>query len=60
MKNHLEALKAGPDLRNKCLYSLRMISKNIRKAKDIETITRLKSNVQDKFDIYWEEVEDNT
>jgi len=59
MKNHLEAHKAGPDLRNKYLYSLRMISENIRKAKDIETINRLKSHAQDKFDIYREEVEHN-
>jgi len=57
MKNHLEAHKAGPDLRNKFLYSLRMISDNIRKAKDIETINQLKSDAEDKFDIYWEEVE---
>jgi len=57
MKNHLEAHKRGPDLRNKFLYSLRMISKNIREAKDIETINQLKSDAKDKFDIYWEEVE---
>jgi len=57
MKNHLEAHKAGPDLRNKFLYSLRMISENIRKAKDIENINRLKSDAEDKFDIYWEEIE---
>jgi len=57
MKNHLEAHKAGPDLKNKFLYSLRMISKNIRETKDIETINQLKSNAEDKFDIYWEEVE---
>lgn len=60
MKNHLEVHKAGPDLRNKYLYFLRMISKNIRKAKDIETINRLKSHAQDKFDIYCEEVENNS
>jgi len=59
MKNHLKKHKAGPDLQNKFLYSLRMISKNIRRAKDIETINRLKSHAQDKFDIYWEEVENN-
>jgi len=59
MKNHLEAHKAGPDLRNKFLYFLRMISENIRKAKDIENIDRLKSHAEDKFDIYWEEVENN-
>jgi hypothetical protein len=59
MKNHLEAHKAGPDLRNKYLYSLRMISKNIRMAKDIESINRLKSDAEDKFDIYWEEIEHN-
>jgi hypothetical protein len=57
MKNHLKKHKAGPDLQNKFLYSLRMISKNIRRAKDIETINRLKSHAQDKFDIYREEVE---
>jgi hypothetical protein len=60
MKNHLKKHKAGPDLRNKYLYSLRMISKNIRKAKDIETINRLKRHAQDKFDIYREEVEHNS
>ena len=59
MKNHLEAHKAGPDLRNKFLYSLRMISENIRKAKDIEKINKLKNHAQDKFDLYWEEVENN-
>ena len=59
MKNHLEAHKAGSDLRNKFLYSLRRISKNIRKAKDIESINRLKNDAEDKFDIYWEEVENN-
>jgi len=59
MKNHLEVYKAGPDLRNKFLYSLRMISKNIRIAKDIETINQLKSDAKEKFDIYWEEVEHN-
>jgi len=59
MKNHLEVYKAGPDLRNKFLYSLRMISKNIRIVKDIETIDRLKSDAKEKFDIYWEEVEHN-
>ena len=59
MKNHLEAHKAGPDLRNKFLYSLRMISENIRKAKDIEKINKLKNHAQDKFDIFWEEVENN-
>ena len=59
MKNYLEAHKAGPDLRNKYLYSLRMISENIRTAKDIEKINRLKSHAQDKFDICWEEVENN-
>jgi hypothetical protein len=59
MKNHLEAHKAGPDLRNKFLYSLRMISENIRKAKDIANINRLKSHAEEKFDIYWEEVESN-
>lgn len=57
MKNHLEAHKAGPDLRNKSLYSLRRISENIRNAKDIENINRLKSHAEEKFDIYWEEVE---
>ncbi len=57
MKNHLEANKAGPDLRNKLLYSLRMISENIRKAKNIEKINQLKSHAEDKFDLYWEEVE---
>jgi len=59
MKNHLEAHKAGPDLRNKFLYSLRRISKNISKAKDIESINRLKSDAEDKFDLYYEEVENN-
>jgi len=59
MKNHLEAHKAGPDLRNKYLYSLRRISKNISKAKDIESINRLKSDAEDEFDLYWEEVENN-
>jgi len=59
MKSHLEAHRAGPDLRNKFLYSLRRISKNISKAKDIESINRLKSDAEDKFDIYWEEVESN-
>jgi hypothetical protein len=57
MKNHLEAHKAGPDLRNKFLYSLRRISENIRKARDIANINRLKSDAEEKFDIYWEEVE---
>jgi len=57
MKNHLKKHKAKPDLRNKILYSLRMISKNIRMAKDIETINQLKSDAKEKFDIYWEEVE---
>ena len=60
MKNHLKAHKAGPDLRNKYLYSLRMMSKNIRNAKDIETINRVQSHAQDKFDIYREEVEHNS
>ncbi|MFO7970412.1 MAG: hypothetical protein R6U40_01525 [Desulfobacterales bacterium] len=59
MKSHLENHKAGPDLRNKYLYSLRSIAKNIRKAKDIESINRLKSDAEDKFDLYWEEVENN-
>ena len=59
MKNHLEAHKAGPDLRNKCLYSLRMISKNILRSKHIKKINQLKTHAQDKFDIYWEEVENN-
>lgn len=60
MKNHLKTHKAGPDLRNRYLYSLRMISKNIRNARDIEKINRLKSHAKDKFDIYWEEVEHNS
>lgn len=59
MKNHLKKHKAKPDLRNKFLYSLRMFSKNIRRAKDIETINQLKSDAKEKFDIYWEEVEHN-
>ena len=59
MKNHLEEHKAGPNLRNKFLYSLRIISENIRKAKDIVNINRLKSDAEEKFDIYWEEVESN-
>jgi len=60
MKSHLKKHKAGPDLRNKYLYSLRMISKTIQKAMDIEKINRLKNHAQDRFDIYWEEVENNT
>jgi hypothetical protein len=59
MKNHLEAHKAGPDLQNKFLYSLRMISKNIRNAPNIEKINELKNESEDKFDMYWEEVEHN-
>jgi hypothetical protein len=59
MRNHLEAHKAGPDLQNKILYSLRMISKNIRKAKNIERINQLIRHAEDNFDIYWEEVESN-
>ncbi len=46
-------------MRNKYLYSLRMISKNIRNTKDIEKINRLQSHAKDKFDIYREEVEHN-
>jgi hypothetical protein len=41
------------------LKAERMISKNIRKAGNIEIINRLKSHAQDKFDIYREEVEHN-
>ena len=60
MKNHLKTHNAGPDLRNKYLYSLRMMSKNIRNARDIETINRVQSHAQDKFEIYREEVEHNS
>jgi hypothetical protein len=52
MKNHLEAHKTGPDLRNKFLCSLRMISENIRKARDIAAINHLKNGAEDKFDLY--------
>jgi len=52
MKNHLEEHKAGPDLRNKFLCSLRMISENIRKARDIAAINHLKNGAEDKFDLY--------
>jgi len=36
MKNHLDAHKADQDLRNKSLYFLRIINKNISKAKNIK------------------------
>ena len=56
MKNHLDAHKADQDLRNKSLYFLRIINKNISKAKNIKGINLFINDAEDQFDTFWEEI----
>jgi hypothetical protein len=60
MKVHLDAHKTGQDLRNKSLYSLRIINKSISKAKNIKRIDIYINEAEDKFDTFWEEIEKNS
>ena len=60
MKNHLDAHKADQDLRNKSLYFLRIINKNISKAKNIKGINLFINDAEDQFDTFWEKIEKNS
>ena len=60
MKNHLDAHRADQDLRNKSLYFLRIINKNISKAKNIKGINLFINDAEDQFDTFWEEIEKNS
>jgi len=56
MKKHLDAHRAGPDLRNRSLYSLRTIKKRIQGAENIKSMNLCLIDVEDKFDDFWDEI----
>lgn len=56
MKEHLDNHKAGPDLRNKSLYSLRTVKKRVSEANNIESISFCLIDAEKKFDDFWDEI----
>ena len=56
MKEHLDSHKAGPDLRNKSLYSLRTVKKRVSEANNIESISFCLIDAERKFDDFWDEI----
>lgn len=56
MKEHLDNHKAGPDLRNKSLYSLRTVKNRVSEANNIESISFCLIDAEEKFDAFWDEI----
>jgi hypothetical protein len=56
MKKHLDAHRAGPDLRNKSLYSMRTIKTRISEAKNIKSMNLCLIDAEEKFDDFWDEI----
>jgi hypothetical protein len=57
MKKHLDAYRAGPDLRNRSLYSLRTIKKRIGGAENIISMNLCLIDAEDKFDDFWDAIQ---
>jgi hypothetical protein len=55
-KAHLDAHKAGQDLRNKSLYSLRTIKKRVSEAKNIKSMNLCLIDAEEKLDVFWDEI----
>ena len=58
MKKHLDAHRAGPDLRNKSLYCLRTTKKRIHEAKNIKSMNLCLIDAEEKFDAFWYEIQE--
>ena len=56
MKEHCDAYQAGPDLRNKSLYSLRTFKKSISKTINIKSMNLCLFDAEEKFDAFWDEI----
>jgi hypothetical protein len=55
-KAYLDAHKAGQNLRNKSLYSLRTIKKRISEAKNIKSMNLCLIDAEEKLDVFWDEI----
>jgi len=57
MKKHLDAHRAGPDLRNQSLYCLRTAKKRIHEAKNIKSMNLCLIDAEEKLETFWDAIE---